>query len=448
MVGDHGVIRAWFFQPLATTAGTGARDWTRFDRTLAAARVAGYLVIPTLGNQWGECGHKGPTAGYKSQAWYETGYTQLQPEDSVAYATYKSYRDWVAEMVARYKDDPTIMAWQLMNEAEVSPVLSRMRARAGPARFDALRDRAEHVVRPGEVHRPGPPRQPRHDRQRAVRRQRAEITRRSTRSDTIDLCEFHDYDPWAPMPGDQWNGLALRIQQCDELGKPLFIGEVGLRPADVGGSFESRVASLRAKLIAQRGAGIDGHLVWNWGPGLPGLDTYDIGPGDPLLTLLASGPTFADPATPYDADWVAPTIDLWSPSRSLYTQGEPLTADFACQEVGSSGLATCVGTVADGGTIDTTTPGHFTFTVTTTDNVGNHRSVSRGYDVTAGDVATTVPPGPATVTTDPGGYGATATTPIQTSLQFVAPAGDATTVAIDSPCTDRRCPGWIRDPRQ
>ena len=76
------------------------------------------------------------------------------------------------------------------------------------------------------------------------------------------------------MPGDQWNGLALRIQECDELGKPLFVGEVGLRPVDVGGSFDSRVASLRNKLVTQRAAGIDGHLVWNWGPGLPALGSY------------------------------------------------------------------------------------------------------------------------------------------------------------------------------
>ena len=99
------------------------------------------------------------------------------------------------------------------------------------------------------------------------------------------------------MPGDQFNGLALRIQQCGELDKPLFIGEVGLRPVDVGGSFGSRVASLRAKILAQRAAGIVGHLVWNWGPGRERMDAYDIGPGDPVLTLLAAGPTFANPAT-------------------------------------------------------------------------------------------------------------------------------------------------------
>ena len=38
---SHGVLRAWFFQTLATDKGTRARDWTRFDRTIAIAKVKG-----------------------------------------------------------------------------------------------------------------------------------------------------------------------------------------------------------------------------------------------------------------------------------------------------------------------------------------------------------------------------------------------------------------------
>jgi hypothetical protein len=51
--------------------------------------------------------------------------------------------------------------------------------------------------------------------------------------------------------------------------------------------------------------------------------------------------------------------------------------------------------------------------------------------VTVGDVSTEVPPGPATVTTDPGGVGATPAVPIQTSVRFTAPSGDPTPVSID-----------------
>ncbi len=426
--GDHGVIRAWFFQPLATPDKTGPRDWTRFDRTIAAAHAAGYYVIPTLGNQWGECGHKGATAGYKTIDWYRGGYAELQPEDSV-YTTYASYRDWIAEVVDRYKDDPTILAWQLLNEAETNPGYPSA-CPAGPEAYDALAGWASDVsaliksidanhlvslgtIGTGQCGTSGGQYKDLH----AI--------------PTIDLCEYHDYDPWTAMPGDAFNGMALRIQQCDELGKPLFVGEVGLRPVDVGGSYDSRTASLRAKLQTQRAAGVVGHVVWSWGPAPRSLDGYDIGPGDEVPALLAAAPSFATPTTPVDSDWVAPFITLTRPNRSLYTLNEPLTAAFACAESGSAGLATCVGTQANGATIPTSAPGHFTFTVTTTDHNGNERSTSFAYDVTAGDVTASVPPGPAAVTTDPGGVGASAAVPIQTTVAFTAPGGPATPVSID-----------------
>jgi hypothetical protein len=82
--------------------------------------------------------------------------------------------------------------------------------------------------------------------------------------------------------------------------------------------------------------------------------------------------------------------------------------------------------------VDTSTPGHFTFTVSTTDTLGNSRSISNTYDVTAGDVATTLPAdSPATVSTDPGGIGPSVAVPIQTTVQFRTPAGPATPVSID-----------------
>ena len=54
-MGGKSVLRAWFFQDLATTAG--ARDWTAFDRTLDRARAQGFKVIATLGNHWADCDH-------------------------------------------------------------------------------------------------------------------------------------------------------------------------------------------------------------------------------------------------------------------------------------------------------------------------------------------------------------------------------------------------------
>ena len=54
-------------------------------------------------------------AATRTDSWYTDGYKQPDPGGTV------SYRDWVSEVVTRYRDDPTILAWQLINEAEVKP---------------------------------------------------------------------------------------------------------------------------------------------------------------------------------------------------------------------------------------------------------------------------------------------------------------------------------------
>jgi hypothetical protein len=105
---------------------------------------------------------------------------------------------------------------------------------------------------------------------------------------SIDLCEYHDYQPHDPIPGDQFNGLQVRINQCKGLEKPLVVGETGIIPNDVGGTLQGRAAALRAKLRAQFAAGVAGNLVWAWNAFGSTLDNYDIGPGDPLLKVLGA----------------------------------------------------------------------------------------------------------------------------------------------------------------
>jgi mannan endo-1,4-beta-mannosidase len=103
----------------------------------------------------------------------------------------------------------------------------------------------------------------------------------------IDICEYHDYSsPSATMPGDQWNGLKLRFDQCNALGKPLFIGEVGIRLDQVSGSTAERARLFEEKIKVQLAAGAVGYLPWAWMDN-PKAGDYDIGPGDPTLGVLS-----------------------------------------------------------------------------------------------------------------------------------------------------------------
>ena len=87
-----------------------------------------------------------------------------------------------------------------------------------------------------------------------------------------------------------------------------------------------------------------------------------------------------------DSDWVAPFITLNAPNPSSNTLNEPFNVSFSCMEQGSSGLArACDGTVASGTAVDTVTAGSLHVHGLDHDNLGNHRSVSHTYDVTAGE---------------------------------------------------------------
>ncbi len=83
-------------------------------------------------------------------------------------------------------------------------------------------------------------------------------------------------------------------------------------------------------------------------------------------------------------DVIDPAVTITSPADGTsVVRGSTLTADFACTDAGGSGLSGCVGDVADGATVDTSTVGSHQFTVTGTDDAGNQTVVVHDYTVTA-----------------------------------------------------------------
>ena len=82
-------------------------------------------------------------------------------------------------------------------------------------------------------------------------------------------------------------------------------------------------------------------------------------------------------------DATAPAITLTTPADGAsYLLGSTVLADYGCEdEAGGSGLASCVGTVADGAAIDTATVGAKAFTVSAEDEAGNAAAVTHTYTV-------------------------------------------------------------------
>jgi uncharacterized repeat protein (TIGR01451 family) len=80
-------------------------------------------------------------------------------------------------------------------------------------------------------------------------------------------------------------------------------------------------------------------------------------------------------------DITPPAITITSPAANeTYQLNASVAASYACADSGS-GVASCQGPVANGSPIDTSSTGTKTFTVTSTDNVGNPASASVTYSV-------------------------------------------------------------------
>ena len=84
------------------------------------------------------------------------------------------------------------------------------------------------------------------------------------------------------------------------------------------------------------------------------------------------------------SDTTAPAIQITRPTNSVYLVNQGVTSSYTCTDTGGSGVATCVGTVANGAAINTASVGAKTFTVNATDIAGNPASKTVNYTVSYG----------------------------------------------------------------
>jgi uncharacterized UPF0146 family protein len=120
-----------------------------------------------------------------------------------------------------------------------------------------------------------------------------------------------------------------------------------------------------------------GTVVYTPTAGYSGTDSFDYGAYN-----TPGGSSWMDGRVTISVDNTAPTVSFTSPTAgSSVGRGSTVAADYACSDTGGATVATCTGTVADGAAIDTSTLGQSTFSVTTTDSVGNSRTQSFTYNV-------------------------------------------------------------------
>ena len=112
-----------------------------------------------------------------------------------------------------------------------------------------------------------PPRLARDDRHRPVRRRRRDYRRARGR---VDVCEVHDYERAAALPGDPWNGLAARSRsatrrQADVRRRVGIVADVDANGGSSGTTPRrpcSGAPFISAKLDAAFDNGVDGYLLW------------------------------------------------------------------------------------------------------------------------------------------------------------------------------------------
>jgi len=233
----NSVVRFWAFQDFAQNKYTGGRDWAPLDRVVSAAERAHQRLVFVFADQWANCHGE----QYKDAAFYSGGYRTAAPPGEL-----EPYTAWVSDVVSRYRSSSAVGMWEPVNEGQGDC------GAIGPAQLHAFFssvggliksiDRV-HLVESGVL-----------GGSQCGINNGDYITAQDTTN--IDVVSYHDYADASPLPAE----LSLRLQQAQQLHKPLIVGEAG---------FLGECALMKVKQPAQFAAGVSGFMPWNWdGPGM------------------------------------------------------------------------------------------------------------------------------------------------------------------------------------
>ncbi len=273
------VVRFWAFQK---QCGPDGRDFSAFDRIMAAARRHDIRLIPVLENHWQACTY-GPRV--KPADWYRVGWRTeaLGPTP---------YLDYVRALAAHFRNEPQILCWQLVNEPEIYPDTEAncavLRDFASLASRQLRRIDPNHLISLGLLGIG----QPSTTGARFLKLH--EIT-------SIDVVSAHDYGYIEePLPGLTWekreNSLYADLCDARALAKPFLATEAGIPLSWVKGDHIRRAELFRAKLRAFFDAGGTGFLLWNYEP-TPHSD-HGFDERDPVIEVIREAASRLNAASP------------------------------------------------------------------------------------------------------------------------------------------------------
>lgn len=244
-------VRLWAFQNFA---GPSGRDFSHFDKVIQFAKAKGVRVILTLENNWGDC----TQGGVKDDRWYGGGYKNR-------YGYPLSLVDYVKAIVSRYKDEPAVAMWEIINEGKLyqQPAVLKKFLVDTAALIRSIDSR--HLIAGGAAIQCWQGKQGVADFQ-------------SFQDDSnLQVVTAHDYDeetvPWTDC-------MQSAIQVARHFDKPFFIGEAGVHAASFSAARRAELFDAKIKAAADKKA--SGYLLWAINvPSEPVGDGFDYTSGDP-----------------------------------------------------------------------------------------------------------------------------------------------------------------------
>lgn len=278
----HSLTRFNAFSSLAVNKYTGMLDFTALDAVVRAAERHGQMLIAVLSSNEGSC----EDDTFKEYGWYTDGWdTDRSPGTTLTFA------QWLDTAVKRWAASPAVAGWTAVGEPEPSLCSDdgcTWQARSCPPDaaqvlrqfYDATGARI-HELDPGTTvfsgHAGG-----------GQCGSAGDSFEYVSASPGIDVLEYHFYESTDSLPGNEYDGLARRVQQARALDKPLVITEVGMEAGSCG-SVGDREQVLREAFGEMRDQGAAGVMFWSYVPDpRPGQCTLDIGPSDPLMRLVGT----------------------------------------------------------------------------------------------------------------------------------------------------------------